>query len=107
MLANLRLKNKLLILSLVPIFLLGIIVSTISVVSLHSLADAQEVRTREVLIAKYREEIKQHVTLALKVIETNYQNSGQGDIAARNEAVAILKRINYGADSYFWGYDTQ
>ncbi|MBX9756055.1 MAG: cache domain-containing protein [Pseudomonadaceae bacterium] len=107
MLANLRLKKKLLILSLVPIFLLGLIVSAISVVSLRSLADSQEMRTREVLVEKYREEIKQHVTLALKTIETNYQNSQQGDITARSAAVSQLKQLNYGADSYFWGYDTQ
>jgi len=107
MLANLRLKKKLLILSLVPIFLLGLIVSGISVVSLHNLADSQEIRTREVLVEKYREEIKQHVTLALKTIETNYQNSPQGDMNARSAAVSLLKQLNYGADSYFWGYDTQ
>lgn len=107
MLVNLRLKKKLLILSLVPIFLLGFVVSIISVVSLHNLADAQEVRTREVLIKKYREELKQHVTLALKIVERNYQNSEAGDLNARSAAVAMLKVLNYGADSYFWGYDTQ
>jgi methyl-accepting chemotaxis protein len=107
MLLNLRLKNKLLALALAPIFLLGIIVSIISVTSLHHLADSQDQRTREVLTNKYREEIKQHVSLAIKAVEPIYQGSGQNDMAARAEAVNILKHLNYGDDSYFWGYDTQ
>lgn len=107
MLSKLRLRPKLLLLALGPIFLLAILLSAVAVYQLQSLANQQEVRTREGLIKDRRAELKQYVELARNMLAPLYQASADGDMAARAEAVAILERLSYGADGYFWGYDEQ
>ncbi|CAD5107369.1 methyl-accepting chemotaxis protein [Pseudomonas carbonaria] len=107
MLRALRLRGKLLLLALVPICLLAILISAISVVLLQRLADQQEAQTREKLVADRRNDIQQFVTLARKSIEPLYAQSAAGDLAARERAIEILKRLDYGVDGYFWGYDGQ
>lgn len=101
----LRMRAKLLLLALVPIFLLSILISGISMVLLHRLSTQQEEQTRERLISERRIEIQGYVTLALKAIEPLYDESAVGDMAIRAKAVEVLKRLTYGGDSYFWGYD--
>lgn len=101
----LRMRAKLLLLALVPIFLLSILISAVSVVLLHRLSAHQETQTRERLISEKRIEIQHYVALALKAIEPLYDQSTVGDMATRAKAVEVLKRLTYGADSYFWGYD--
>lgn len=105
MLARFRLRSKVLLLALVPVLLLTLVLSAIAVFTLQRLADQQEVQTRGKLIQDRRSEIKQYVELAMNAITPLYQASAAGDMAAREQAVAVLKRLAYGADGYFWGYD--
>ncbi|WP_443690657.1 methyl-accepting chemotaxis protein [Pseudomonas sp.] len=106
MLTNLRLRSKLLLLTLVPICALAFIVCAIVVQALQTLADQQETQTRERLIEDHRVEIKQYVELAMNAIAPIYDRSDNNDITARDEAVTLLKRLNYGKSGYFWGYDS-
>lgn len=106
MLVNLRLKTKLLLLSLAPICVLSIIICTIAILQLQRLADEQERETRERLIENHRVEIKQYVELAMNAIAPIYEKSADNDGVARDQAVMLLKRLSYGKDSYFWGYDS-
>lgn len=105
MLATLRLRSKVLLLALVPILLLTLLLSTLAVFTLQQLADQQEAGTREKLTQDRRAEIKQYVDLAMNAIAPIYQASAANDMAAREQAVAVLKRLAYGAEGYFWGYD--
>src|SRR3990167_5193671 len=105
MLARFRLRSKVLLLALVPVLLLTLVLSAIAVFTLQRLADQQEVQTRGKLIQDRRSEIKQYVELAMNAITPLYQASAAGDMAAREQAVAVLKRLAYGADGSFWGYD--
>ncbi|MNF73419.1 Methyl-accepting chemotaxis protein PctC [compost metagenome] len=105
MLATLRLRSKVLLLALVPILLLTLLLSAIAVFTLQQLADQQERQTREKLTQDRRSEIKQYVDLALNAVAPLYQASAAGDMTAREQAVAVLKRLSYGVDGYFWGYD--
>jgi len=104
-LSSLRLRTKLLLLTLVPILLLCLMISAISVVLLQNLANDQEQHTRSKLISEHRNNIQNYVTLAKRAITPLYEQSAQGDTAARAQAVEILKHLNYGKDGYFWGYD--
>lgn len=106
MLTNVRFRSKLLLLTLVPIFLLAFIVCAIAVEALQRLADQQETQTRERLIEDHRVEIKQYVELAMNAIAPTYEGSDNGDMTARDQAVALLKRLTYGKSGYFWGYDS-
>jgi len=107
MLSNLRLRMKLLLLALGPILLLAILLSGIAVYGLQSLAEQQEEHTRNSLIRDRRAELKHYVELARNAIGPIYERSAEGDMQARDQAVAILEKMAYGKDGYFWGYDTQ
>ena len=106
MLVRLRLRSKVLLLALGPICLLTLILSSIALVVLDDLADQQEAQTRAKLVQDRKTEIKQYVELAMNAIAPLYQASAEGDMAAREQAVQVLKRLSYGVDGYFWGYDT-
>jgi len=105
MLLNLRLRTKLLLLALGPILLLAILLSGITVYKLQELAEQQEEQTRQSLTQDRRAELKHYVELALRVVGPLHERSVQGDRKARDEAVAILEKMSYGKDGYFWGYD--
>jgi len=107
MLPDLRLRSKLLVLALGPILLLAILLSGVTAYTLQSLAEEQEAQTRQNLIRAHRAELKHYVELAGNAIGPIYARSAEGDLRARDEAVAILERMSYGKDGYFWGYDTQ
>ncbi len=107
MLSRLRLQTKLLILALGPILLLAILLSGISVLTLHELAAKQEAETRESLVRDRRAELENYVQLARKMIAPIYDSSASDDQDARDRAVAILETLSYGKDGYFWGYDEQ
>jgi len=104
---SLRLRAKVLLLGLVPICVLTLIVSFVSILALQDFADQQEEQTRALLIEEHRAEIKRYVDIALNAIGPLYEASSTGDTAARAQGVAILKRLTYGKDGYFWGYDSK
>ena len=105
MLSNLRLRAKLLLLALGPILLLTIMLSGIAVYKLRNLAEEQEEHTRQSLISDRRAELQNYVQLARNALAPIYDASADGDMQARDQAVAILERLSYGKDGYFWGYD--
>ncbi|WOC78745.1 methyl-accepting chemotaxis protein [Stutzerimonas frequens] len=107
MLSSLRLRVKLLLLALGPILLLAILLSGVAVVELQDLADQQEAQTRASLIRDRRAELEHYVQLARNAIAPIYELSAEGDLQARAEAVALLERLAYGREGYFWGYDGQ
>ncbi|MBF0676128.1 methyl-accepting chemotaxis protein [Pseudomonas sp.] len=107
MLSMLRLRSKLLLLALGPILLLAIMLSAVSVVMLQQLADQQEAQTRENLQKDRRVELQHYVEMAYVMIEPIYQASAANDMDARAEAVNQLKKLNYGKEGYFWGYDSK
>ncbi|NHW02599.1 methyl-accepting chemotaxis protein [Stutzerimonas degradans] len=107
MLSSLRLRVKLLLLALGPILLLAIMLSGVTVYELRDLADQQEVQTRESLIRDRRAELKHYIEVARAAIAPIYEASEANDLYARDEAVALLERLAYGAEGYFWGYDSK
>jgi len=88
MLSSLRLRAKLLLLALGPILLLTLILSGVSVLQLQDLADQQEAQTRANLIRDRRAELKHYVELARNAIGPIYERSAEGDLQARDQAVA-------------------
>ncbi|SDK06721.1 methyl-accepting chemotaxis protein [Pseudomonas indica] len=105
MLSSLGLRTKILLLTLGPIFALAIILSLVATLVLQQLADQQEEQTRQSLTQDRRNELQHYVDLALDAIRPIHEASAQDDMAARDEAVALLKRLSYGNGGYFWGYD--
>jgi len=107
MIANLRLRVKLLLLGVVPTLVLAVMLSGIAVYELRDLARQQESNVRESLTRDRRAELKHYVEVARNAIGALYDRSADGDMAARAEAVRLLERLSYGTEGYFWGYDDQ
>ena len=107
MLSQLRLRSKVLLLALGPICLLTLLLSGIAMVVLDNLADEQEAQTRTRLVEVRKTELKHYVDLAMNAIAPLYEASAEGDMDARARAVEVLKRLAYGSEGYFWGYDAQ
>ena len=103
----LRLRAKVLLLAIVPILLLTLLLCAISTVALKQLATQQEAQIRENLTQDREAQLKNFVDVALAAVGPVYQAAAQGDAQAREQGIAILKRLEYGKGGYFWGYDTR
>ena len=104
---RLTLRTKILLLSVIPVLLLVSLLSGLTVVILHKLADQQAQETRERMYQDRRAVLENYVQIANAAIAEIYQASAPGDLRARDQAVAMLKRMNFGKGDYFFGYDSQ
>nr|WP_271407670.1 methyl-accepting chemotaxis protein [Pseudomonas sp. Q1-7] len=104
---RLSIRTKILLLSVIPVILLVALLSGLTVVILDKLADEQTAAARERMHEDRRAVLANYVQIANAAIAGIYQNSAPGDMRARDEAVALLKRMNFAKGDYFWGYDSQ
>lgn len=105
MLARLRVRSRLLLLALGPICLLAVVLSGVAINELRELSQQQEANTRASLIEARRTELKHYVQVAYHAIAAIHETSAEGDLHARDRAIAILERLSYGIEGYFWAYD--
>jgi methyl-accepting chemotaxis protein len=104
---RLTLKTKVLLLALVPVILFALVLSGAVTQVIHSLAADEVKNTRERLMEESRQELRNYMQIALGSVQALYDASAQGDQASRDQAIAILAKIKYGKDGYFFGYDSQ
>ena len=105
MLSRLRVRSKLLLLALGPICLLALVLSGVAISELRDLSREQEANTRASLIEARRTELKHYVQVAHNAVAAIHEASAEGDLYARDQAIAILERMSYGNEGYFWAYD--
>lgn len=103
---RLTIRTKVVLLSIIPVLLLAALLSGLAVVILHRATEAQVKDTREMLIANRRASLENLVQVAQSVIAPIYAASAQDDTDARDQAVAILRKMVFGKDGYFFGYDS-
>ncbi|PJI49292.1 MAG: chemotaxis protein [Pseudomonas sp.] len=103
----LRLRAKVLLLAIAPILLLTVLLCAIATVALMQLSTQQEAQIRENLTHDREAQLKNFVDVALAAVGPVYQAAAEGDAQAREQGIAILKRLVYGQGGYFWGYDTR
>ncbi|MDG1582697.1 methyl-accepting chemotaxis protein [Pseudomonas sp. GOM6] len=104
---RLTLKTKVLLLALLPVILFALILSGAAAKILTDLA-ADEVReTRERLVGESRQQLQSYMQIAMGSVQSLYDSASQGDMSSREQAIAILSKIKYGKDGYFFGYDSQ
>jgi methyl-accepting chemotaxis protein len=104
---KLTVKRKLLCLAIIPALLFALILSGVAAWVLQRSADLEMQETREKLVERNREVLKNYVDVALTTIQPLHDASPFGDTAARDKALALLKPMKYGEDGYFFGYDTK
>ncbi|WP_212631308.1 methyl-accepting chemotaxis protein [Pseudomonas sp. KB-10] len=103
---RLTLKTKVILLALVPVILFALVLSGTAARVLQSLAADEVAETRERLLQEKRSELEHYMQIALGSVKGLYDGAAQGDMASREQAIAILSKIKYGADGYFFGHDS-
>ena len=96
----LSIKQKLLLLSLVPVVVLGVVLTAFTVFQVNHLAENRLDSSRTLLVDDREHEAKSLVEIAVSLVKPIYENGG-----SRDEAVALLSRFSYGESGYFFGYD--
>ena len=104
---RLTLKSKMLLLALLPVILFAIVLSGAAAKILLNLAEDEVKETRERLVQESRQELQHYMQIAMGSVQALYDGARQGDMASRDQAIAILSKIKYGKDGYFFGYDSQ
>jgi two-component system NarL family sensor kinase len=101
-----ELRLKILMFAVVPLALaLGVIAFTVRHHTL-SLAQQQQAVIKPAYLAMKDAELKSYVAIARRAIAHLY-DSGRKDEATKREAKAILEKLEYGKDGYFFVYDLQ
>ena len=103
---RLTLKTKVLLLALVPVTFFALVLSGAAAKILHGLADEELETTRERMIDDARTRLEDYMRIGVSSVAHLYEPAAQGDLASRDEAIAILKKIKFGKDGYFFGHDS-
>lgn len=99
------LKTKVLLLSIVPLVLVTVAITFISLNQARLLSE-QEISTfEENLLRSKRQELEHYVEMATNAIEHIVKKSEPGDSQAEQEIKRILSELTYGDDGYFFVYD--
>ncbi|HAS61334.1 MAG TPA: histidine kinase [Vibrio sp.] len=99
------LKAKLILLSLLPLLLVTISISWISVYQAQTLRDNEVDIFRSSLIKSKETALKDSVDLALDSIRHVYNDTRLEEQEAKAQVKAIIEKLRYGTDGYFFVYD--
>jgi len=103
---RLTLKSKVVLLALIPIALFALVISGAVVKTLQNQAEDQITQTRERLMQESRDQLQGYIQIALGSVQTLYEQSANGDMESRAAAIAILSKIEFGNDGYFFAHDS-
>ena len=105
-----KVKTKIFLLAIVP-FVVAIASIGVGVrLQATALARAQHATVEAAYMSSKEAELKAYVDLATSAIAPLYalsRDAVRDDPALRREALAVLQRMNFGADGYFFVYDMQ
>ena len=99
-----RLRAKFVLLALLPLLgALGLMALAVSHQD-HELAERERVLVLQTYMNARRVELRHYVDLAVSTVRPLY-DSGQTDLATRQQAIQRLASLDYGSDGYFFVYD--
>ncbi|CAM4403088.1 cache domain-containing protein [Vibrio agarivorans] len=99
------LKVKLIFLTLLPLVLVTLSVSWISIHQAKSLGQKEVEIFRDSLIKSRESALKDSVDLAFDAIRHVYMDEDLNEAEAKDEVRTILTKLRYGSDGYFFAYD--
>ncbi|WP_292957355.1 MULTISPECIES: cache domain-containing protein [unclassified Neptuniibacter] len=104
---NASLKAKILLLSILPLILVTVAITMISLSQARILSE-QEINTfEENLLNSKHQELQHYVALAMNSIAYIVDKAEPGDKEAEAEVKRILQGLTYGDDGYFFLYDRE
>lgn len=104
---NLTLKQKVLLLTLIPlIVVLGIVMFVVNI-QLRELGEYEIEELRNELMASKQDALKSYVDLSVTAIEHIYKNASVDDQVAKEDALKIMTQMSYGekGDGYIFVYE--
>jgi two-component system NarL family sensor kinase len=101
-----KLRRKIIVFATAPLVLALCIMALTVQYQATTLAKMQNEVIQKPYLASKEAELKSYVDLAKHAIAPIYE-SGRKDIAAMDEAKAVLARLDYGGDGYFFVYDLE
>jgi two-component system NarL family sensor kinase len=101
-----KLRQKILLLAIVPLIVALLAIAAAVRYQATTLAKQQRASVEAAYMASKKAALTHYVTLASRAIAHLY-DSGRNDEATLNEAKAILAKLDYGDDGYFFLYDLQ
>ncbi len=104
---NLTLKQKVLLLTLIPlIVVLGVVMFVVNI-QLRELGEYEIEELRNELMVSKQDALKSYVDLSVTAIEHIYKNASADDQVAKEDALKIMTQMSYGekGDGYIFVYE--
>lgn len=99
---NFSIKNRVLILAVLPLVIAGFIIYLIVHFNIDALIKEQSDSTHQVLVSSKKIKLKEMTQIAVALVIEQYQNGG-----SKEQAVETLKKVSFGKSGYLFGYDSQ
>lgn len=96
---NLSIKQKLLLISIVPVLILGGVLTFFSIYQVNQQAEERLQSSRAVMIKDREKEVKALVEMAVSLVKPIYERGG-----SMEEAAVLLRQFKYGESGYIFGY---
>ena len=104
---NLTLRNKILLLTLVPLLVIIVVVMLVTRMQLQDLGTKEIEQTRQQMLESKRVALQEYMDLAVSAVKPIYDQSGGDDAVAQEKALNILRSLAYGEnnDGYVFVYE--
>ena len=99
-----NIRNKVLLLSLIPAFLTALVVQLLAFSEQQSLSQRSLEETRETLLKTRKDELLSYMDIAFTAIKPLYDSPDAQTPEVMKQAADRLRELRYGADGYFFGY---
>ncbi len=96
---NLSIKQKLLLISILPVLILGGVMTFFSVFQVNQQAQDRLTSSREVMINDREKEVKALLEMAVSLVQRIYEKGGNVE-----DAAVLLRQFKYGESGYIFGY---
>lgn len=101
-----QLKHKIVALGILPLLCAAAVICLLVGVQNQRLGEQQATLIESAILSSKRAELQNYVAMARSVIAPLHAG-GQGDAAARRQALDSLAKLSFGEDGYFFVYDAK
>jgi methyl-accepting chemotaxis protein len=99
-----KIRNKVLLLSIIPTLLLALIIQSLASFEQQALGEKSLEDTRQTLMKIRKDELVHYLDIAYSTIKPLYEGADAMTPAVQEEAKRRLRDLRYGQDGYYFGY---
>ncbi len=102
---SLSMKYKLILLGLVPGIVILLVLLLLVSSRMNKIVDKDMEVLRDTLLEAHKTELRHSLDVAASLIKPLYDSSSANDAPEKSQAIELLKRLKYGKDGYYFGYN--